>query len=39
LLDQVQHRIDEIHEEQLGHLDEAHLRRLVTLLSAVRRRT
>jgi len=39
LLDQVQHRIDEIHEEQLGHLDEAQLRRLVTLLAAVRQRT
>ena len=39
LLDQVQHRIDEIHEEQLGHLDQAQLRRLVTLLAAVRQRT
>ena len=39
LLDQVQHRIDEIHDEQLGHVDEAQLRRLVTLLASVRKRT
>ncbi len=39
LLDQVDRRIDETHVEQLGHLDEAQLRRLVTLLAAVRRRT
>ncbi len=39
LLDQVQHRIDEIHHAQLGHLDEGQLRRLVTLLAAVRKGT
>src|SRR5437867_11345741 len=38
LLDEVQHRIEEIHEEQLGHLDEAQLRKLVALLAVVRRR-
>jgi DNA-binding MarR family transcriptional regulator len=38
LLDQVQHRIEEIHEEQLGHLDEPDLRKLVALLAAVRKR-
>ena len=38
LLDQVQQRIDEIHEEQLGHLDEAQLRQLVALLAVVRER-
>ena len=38
LLDQVQHRIEEIHREQLGHLDEGQLRRLISLLAAVRRR-
>jgi DNA-binding MarR family transcriptional regulator len=39
LLDQVQHRIDEIHHAELGHLDEGQLRRLVTLLAAVRKGT
>ena len=39
LLDQMQHVIDEIHEEQLGHLDEAQLRRLITLLAEVRKRS
>jgi hypothetical protein len=34
----VQQRIDEIHEEQLGHLDEAQLRQLVALLAVVRER-
>ena len=38
LLDQVQQRIDEIHQEQLGHLDEAQLRQLVALLAVVRER-
>jgi DNA-binding MarR family transcriptional regulator len=38
LLDQVQHRIDEIHRKQLGHLDDAQLRRLISLLAAVRHR-
>jgi DNA-binding MarR family transcriptional regulator len=38
VLDQVQHRIDEIHRNQLGHLDHAQLRRLISLLAAVRHR-
>lgn len=38
LLDEVQHRIDEIHRLQLGHLDEAQLRKLLSLLAAVRQR-
>jgi DNA-binding MarR family transcriptional regulator len=38
LLDQVQHRIDETHRRQLGHLDEAQLRKLISLLAAVRAR-
>jgi DNA-binding MarR family transcriptional regulator len=38
LLDEVEQRIDEIHDEQLGHLDESQLRSLVSLLEAVRRR-
>jgi DNA-binding MarR family transcriptional regulator len=38
LLDQLEHRIDATHHEQLGHLDEAQLRKLVTLLAVVRRR-
>ena len=38
LLEDVQQRIDDIHDEQLGHLDEAQLRRLVSLLAAVRQR-
>jgi len=38
LLEQVQHRIDEIHGAQLGHLDELQLRNLISLLAAVRRR-
>lgn len=38
LLDQVQHRIDEIHRKQLGHLDEAQLRKLISLLAVVRQR-
>jgi DNA-binding MarR family transcriptional regulator len=37
-LDQVQHQIDEAHRSQLGHLDEAQLRRLISLLSAVRKK-
>ncbi len=38
LLDEVEHRIDEIHDEQLGHLDESQLRSLVSLLEIVRRK-
>jgi len=38
LLDQVEHRIDEIHDEQLGHLDEPQLRKLISLLAVVRDR-
>lgn len=38
LLDQLEHRIDEIHDEQLGHLDEAALRGLIRLLADVRNR-
>ena len=38
VLDELQHRIEEIHEEQLGHLDETRLRQLVTLLAQVRNR-
>jgi DNA-binding MarR family transcriptional regulator len=38
LLDQVDKRIDETQREQLGHLDEAQLRKLITLLAEVRRR-
>ena len=38
LLDEMQQKVDEIHHEQLGHLDDARLRKLVTLLAAVRRR-
>jgi DNA-binding MarR family transcriptional regulator len=39
LLDQMHHRINETHDEQLGHLDEGQLRKLITLLAAVRKRT
>jgi len=39
LLDQMDYRINETHDEQLGHLDEGQLRKLITLLAAVRRRT
>ena len=39
LLDQMDHRIDEIHQEQLGHVGDAQLRKLVTLLDAIRKRT
>src|SRR6185369_17373170 len=38
LLEDVQHRIDEIHQEQLGHLDDAQLRKLISLLAMVRDR-
>ena len=38
LLEEVQHRIDEIHRKQLGHLDQAQLRKLIALLAAVRER-
>ena len=39
LLDQMDQIINETHDEQLGHLDEGQLRRLITLLAAVRERT
>ncbi len=39
LLEQMQHVIDDIHEEQLGHLDEAQLRKLIALLAEVRTRS
>jgi DNA-binding MarR family transcriptional regulator len=38
LLDKLQHRVEEIHDEQLGHLDETQLRELVALLAVVRGR-
>jgi DNA-binding MarR family transcriptional regulator len=38
LLDQLEDRIDEIHEEQLGHLEASDLGMLVKLLAAVRKR-
>jgi len=38
LLDEVEDGIAEIHHEQLGHLDEAQLRQLNSLLALVRRR-
>jgi DNA-binding MarR family transcriptional regulator len=38
LLDEVQHRIDESHRTQLGHLEEGQLRKLIALLAAVRQR-
>jgi DNA-binding MarR family transcriptional regulator len=38
LIDQMDDRIDQTHDEQLGHLDEAQLRKLITLLAAVRSR-
>lgn len=38
LLDEVQHQIDRIHDEQLGHLDDSQLRTLISLLEVVRRR-
>jgi DNA-binding MarR family transcriptional regulator len=39
LLDQMNQKINETHEEQLGHLDEGQLRKLIALLAAVRQRT
>ena len=36
LLDQMDQQIDDTHEEQLGHLGEAQLRKLIALLAAVR---
>ena len=39
LLEQMQHVIDDIHEEQLGHLDEAQMRKLIALLAEVRKRS
>jgi DNA-binding MarR family transcriptional regulator len=38
LLDQVEDRIDQIHDEQLGHLDDTQLRKLIALLGVVRDR-
>jgi DNA-binding MarR family transcriptional regulator len=38
LLDQMDQIINETHDEQLGHLDEGQLRKLITLLAAVRDR-
>jgi len=38
LLAQVEQRIDDIHDEQLGHLDESQLRKLISLLEVVRAR-
>jgi DNA-binding MarR family transcriptional regulator len=38
LLDEIQQRIDETHQSQLGHLGEAQLRRLISLLASVRQR-
>ena len=38
LLDEIDHRIEQIHNEQLGHMDEAQLRKLISLLALVRRR-
>jgi DNA-binding MarR family transcriptional regulator len=38
LLDQMDQIINETHDEQLGHLDEGQLRKLVALLAAVRER-
>jgi DNA-binding MarR family transcriptional regulator len=38
LLDEVQHRIDDIHRSQLGHLEQAQLTKLIGLLAAVRNR-
>jgi DNA-binding MarR family transcriptional regulator len=38
LLEQLEDRIDEIHEEQLGHLDASQLAALVKLLATVRNR-
>ena len=39
LLDQLDQIINETHDEQLGHLDETQLRKLITLLAAVREQT
>lgn len=38
LLDELEDRIDAVHDEQLGHLDERQLATLVKLLAAVRKR-
>ena len=38
LLDQMDQIINETHDKQLGHLDEGQLRKLITLLAAVRER-
>ena len=37
LLDEVDHEIDGIHDDQLGHLDEGQLKKLVSLLAEVRK--
>src|SRR5712691_8098826 len=39
LLEEMQHVIDDLHEDQLGHLDEAQLRKLIALLAEVRKRS
>jgi len=39
MLDQMDQIINETHDEQLGHLDEGQLRKLIALLAAVRERT
>jgi len=38
LLTDIERQIDAIHSEQIGHLDEPQLRKLISLLAAVRRR-
>ena len=38
LLARVEQRIDDIHDEQLGHMDEPQLRKLISLLEVVRAR-
>lgn len=38
LLDEIDRQVDRIHNEQLGHLDEGQLRKLISLLAEVRRR-
>jgi len=39
LLEEMQHVIDDLHKDQLGHLDEAQLRKLIALLAEVRKRS
>jgi DNA-binding MarR family transcriptional regulator len=38
VLDQMQGSIDQLHEEQLGHMDEAQLKKLILLLGEIRSR-